>query len=100
MKQATMHVPIVPVEVGTATGSRNVKEEEQIPEAQLVPLLALAPRNRGRPALDDPLAARVVAIGARNLEQVHCKQTKHQKRHAQISADTYIATQRSDDSTE
>uniref|UniRef100_A0A0A9CPX0 Uncharacterized protein n=1 Tax=Arundo donax TaxID=35708 RepID=A0A0A9CPX0_ARUDO len=58
------------MKVGAASSSRNVKEEEQILEAQFVPIL-FAPRRRIRPALDDSLAVSVAVIGAGKREQRH-----------------------------
>uniref|UniRef100_A0A0A9E8K1 Uncharacterized protein n=1 Tax=Arundo donax TaxID=35708 RepID=A0A0A9E8K1_ARUDO len=56
------------MKVGAASGSRNVKEEEQILEAQFVPIL-FASRRRIRPAPDNSLAVSVVVIGADQREQ-------------------------------
>jgi hypothetical protein len=64
----------VPVEVGTATGSRDVEEEEQILEVELVCAI-VALRSRVRPTLDSPLAVGVVVVvrgGADRREQSHC----------------------------
>lgn len=58
------------VEVGAASGPRNVEEEEQILEAHLVPIL-VAPRRGIRPAPDDPLAVPVPVVGADEWKQRH-----------------------------
>jgi len=60
------------VEVGTAPGSRDVKEEEQILEVQFVSASVALP-GRVRPALDSPLAAGVVFVvsGAGKRKQGH-----------------------------
>jgi hypothetical protein len=60
----------VPVKVGASSSPRNVEEEEQILEAQLVPILL--PPSRGiRPAPDDPLAVPVPVVGADEWKQRH-----------------------------
>ena len=61
----------IPVKVGAASGPRNVEEEEQILEAQLVPIL-VAPGRGSRPAPDDPLAVLVPVVGADEWKQRHC----------------------------
>jgi hypothetical protein len=59
------------VEVGASSGPRNVEEEEQVLEAELVPV-PVAPRGGIRPAPDDPLAAPVPVVGADEWKQRHC----------------------------
>ena len=61
----------IPVKVGAASGPRNVEEEEQILEAQLVPIL-LSPSRGIRPAPDDSLAVSVPFVGADEWKQRHC----------------------------
>ena len=59
------------MKVGAASGPRNVEEEEQILEAQLVPIL-VAPGRGSRPAPDDSLAVSVPFVGADEWKQRHC----------------------------
>ena len=61
----------VPVKVGVASSPRNVEEEEQILEAQFVPVL-LAPSGGIRPAPDDTLTVFVPIVGTDKRKQSHC----------------------------